>query len=77
MADGHKWLLGPEGLGFFYVREERMNDLSLNEYGWHMIKQAGDYSQTSWEVTDTAMRLSVGAPTFWLHMHSMRAPVFF
>ena len=62
MADGHKWLLGPEGLGFFYVRPEKMNDLSLNEYGWHMIKHASDYSQTTWEVADTAMRFECGSP---------------
>jgi selenocysteine lyase/cysteine desulfurase len=72
MADGHKWLLGPEGLGFFYVREERMSDLSLNEYGWHMIKQAGDYSQTSWEVADTAMRFECGSPNL-LAAHALHA----
>ena len=72
MADGHKWLLGPEGLGFFYVRPEKMNDLSLNEYGWHMIKHASDYSQTTWEVADTAMRFECGSPNL-LAAHALHA----
>ena len=30
MADGHKWLLGAEGLGLFYIRRELIDTLKLN-----------------------------------------------
>jgi len=62
MADGHKWLLGPEGLGFFYVKRERMELLSLNEYGWHMIEHPGDYYRKGWEVAKDARRFECGSP---------------
>lgn len=62
MADGHKWLLGPEGLGFFYIKEDRIPELSLSEYGWHMIEHAGDYSTKSWQPASTAVRFECGSP---------------
>ena len=62
MADGHKWLLGPEGLGVFYVRRESMELLSLNEYGWHMIEHPGDYYRSGWEVASDARRFECGSP---------------
>ena len=37
VADGHKWMLGPEGLALFYVSDRAMDLLSLNQYGWHMV----------------------------------------
>ena len=33
-ADGHKWLLGPEGAGILYVRKERLNLLRPTGLGW-------------------------------------------
>lgn len=72
MADGHKWMLGPEGLGLFYVRPEVMNQLSLNEYGWHMIEHMGDYSRTDWEVAKTARRFECGSPNL-LAAHALKA----
>ena len=35
MADGLKWMLGPEGLGVFYCRSDLRDQLKLHEYGWH------------------------------------------
>jgi len=44
MADGHKWMLGPEGLGVFYCRPEVRDKLKLTQYGWHMVDPLGNYS---------------------------------
>src|SRR6476646_9718254 len=33
-ADGHKWLLGPEGCGILYVRQGRQDDIRPVEFGW-------------------------------------------
>ena len=62
MADGHKWMLGPEGLGFFFVKQQHIKKLNLYQYGWHMIKGAGDFSIKDWQPADTAQRFECGSP---------------
>lgn len=62
MADGHKWMLGPEGLGFFFVKQQHIKQLNLYQYGWHMIKGAGDFSIKDWQPADTAQRFECGSP---------------
>lgn len=62
MADGHKWLLGPEGLGVFYCRSELREQLKLHEFGWHMLEHMGDYNRTGWEPAKSARRFECGSP---------------
>jgi cysteine desulfurase/selenocysteine lyase len=62
MADGHKWMMGPEGLGVFYCREALRPHLKLQQYGWHMVERMGDYTQDSWAPATTARRFECGSP---------------
>ncbi|WP_019342492.1 aminotransferase class V-fold PLP-dependent enzyme, partial [Stutzerimonas stutzeri] len=62
MADGHKWLLGPEGLGVFYCRSDLRSQLKLHEYGWHMLEHAGDYDRSDWQPASSARRFECGSP---------------
>jgi len=62
MADGHKWMLGPEGLGVFYCRSDLREQLKLHEYGWHMLEHAGDYDRSDWEPARSARRFECGSP---------------
>ena len=62
MADGHKWMLGPEGLGFFFVKETHIKNLKLYQYGWHMIEGAGDFSIKDWQPANNAKRFECGSP---------------
>ncbi|CEG52666.1 Class V aminotransferase [Stutzerimonas xanthomarina] len=62
MADGHKWMLGPEGLGVFYCRNDLREQLKLHEYGWHMLEHAGDYDRSDWEPARSARRFECGSP---------------
>ncbi|MCP3753111.1 aminotransferase class V-fold PLP-dependent enzyme [Pseudomonas sp. SBB6] len=62
MADGHKWLLGPEGLGVFYCRAEVRPLLKLSEYGWHMLEHMGDYTRSEWQPAHSARRFECGSP---------------
>lgn len=62
MADGHKWMLGPEGLGVFYCRSDMREQLTLHEYGWHMLEHAGDYDRSDWQPARTARRFECGSP---------------
>ncbi|BCX82235.1 cysteine desulfurase/selenocysteine lyase [Methylomarinovum caldicuralii] len=62
MADGHKWLLAPEGLGLFYTMPEARDRLQLLEYGWHMVEHAGDYDRRDWRPAASARRFECGSP---------------
>ena len=62
MADGHKWLLGPEGLGVFYCRRDLREQLELHEYGWHMLEDVGNYDRRDWQPARTARRFECGSP---------------
>ncbi len=46
-ADGHKWLLGPEGAGFMYVRREWIERLRPLGVGWHSV--VGSYNSPAIE----------------------------
>ena len=37
-ADGHKWMLGPEGAGIFYVRREHLQRLRPIGVGWNSVR---------------------------------------
>ncbi|PAU87242.1 aminotransferase [Pseudomonas sp. WN033] len=62
MADGHKWLLGPEGLGVFYCRAPAREQLRLTQFGWHMVEALGDYDREDWQPASSARRFEPGSP---------------
>lgn len=72
MADGHKWMLGPEGLGFFYCASHLREQLKLTQYGWHMIEDYGNYNIQDWQVAKTARRFECGSPNM-LGIHALNA----
>lgn len=62
VADGHKWMLGPEGIAVFWVNPAVRDQLEIHEFGWHMIEHAGDYSRKDWSIARTARRFECGSP---------------
>ena len=72
MADGHKWMLGPEGLGFFYCAEHLRDSLRLTQYGWHMIEDYGNFDVNNWQVAHSARRFECGSPNM-LGIHALNA----
>lgn len=72
MADGHKWLLGPEGVALFYVRPEVRDQLRLNQYGWHMVEDPLDFSRDDWQVAASARRFECGSPNM-VGIHALSA----
>ena len=48
-ADGHKWLLGPEGAGFLYVRRDWIDRLRPLGVGWHSV--VGTYNSPELDFT--------------------------
>ncbi len=61
-ADGHKWMLGPEGLALFYCRAALRDQLQLRQYGWHMVAEAGNFDATTWTPASDARRFECGSP---------------
>jgi len=59
-ADGHKWLLGPEGFGLFYCRRERLEALSGNVFGWQGVANPQDYDNTEQPLIGDARRFEEG-----------------
>lgn len=72
MADGHKWMLGPEGTALFYSRSEIRDRLNLNQFGWHMVQHRGDFERESWQPSDTGTRFECGSPNM-LGVHALNA----
>jgi selenocysteine lyase/cysteine desulfurase len=72
MADGHKWMLGPEGLAIFYSNPESRDRLKLNQYGWHMIEEMGDFDLRDWDIAESSRRFECGSPNM-LGIHALSA----
>lgn len=62
VADGHKWMLGPEGLALFYCHPSVRNQLQLRQYGWHMVENKFDFDAKTWEAAKSARRFECGSP---------------
>lgn len=75
IADGHKWMLGPEGLALFYCKQERMQELELQQFGWHMVDDLSDFSAMhNWTPAQTARRFECGSPNM-LAAHALEASI--
>jgi selenocysteine lyase/cysteine desulfurase len=61
-ADGHKWMLAPEGVALFYINPETMKALQLRQFGWHMVEHLGDFDRDDWDGASTARRFECGSP---------------
>jgi selenocysteine lyase/cysteine desulfurase len=60
-ADGHKWMLGPEGAGIAYIRRDRLPLLRATGVGWNSMVQGGDFSRIEVNLKPTASRFEGGS----------------
>ena len=72
VADGHKWMLGPEGLALFWCRPELRDQLRLTEFGWHMVEDMGNFDRKDWWPASSARRFECGSPNM-LGVHALEA----
>jgi selenocysteine lyase/cysteine desulfurase len=60
-ADGHKWLLGPEGAGLLYVRRELVERLHPVGIGWNSVITSRDFSRLDFRLKPHAGRWESGS----------------
>ena len=59
-ADGHKWLLSPEGAGLFWIRRELVEQLHAVGVGWNSVIGSRDFSRISFRLKPHAGRWESG-----------------
>lgn len=59
-ADGHKWLMGPEGLGFLYLHEDLAPLLYPAVIGWHSVVDPMNFGDYNFELHRDAKRFEPG-----------------
>jgi selenocysteine lyase/cysteine desulfurase len=59
-ADGHKWLLGPEGCGVLYVRRDLQDEIEPVEFGWTNVAKYADYASRDMTLRSDAGRYECG-----------------
>lgn len=59
-ADGHKWMLGPEGAGVLYVRRDHLDLLQATGVGWNSVRQERDFGLIDLNLKPTAERFEGG-----------------
>jgi len=85
VADGHKWMMAPEGCALFYSSPEARERLQLHQYGWHMREILYDFDTDSsceqpgccddipkWKIAQSARRFEPGSPNM-LGVHGLEA----
>lgn len=60
-ADGHKWMLGPEGAGIFYIRREHLDRIQPHGVGWHSVAHSHDFTHIELDFKPNAARFEGGS----------------
>ncbi len=68
-ADGHKWLLGPEGAGVMMVRKSLLESLDCVPVGWNSVQGAHHFGSSQFDLRPSASRYEIGSQ----NMSGMRA----
>jgi cysteine desulfurase/selenocysteine lyase len=59
-ADGHKWLLGPEGCGILYINQALQERVEPVEFGWTNVAAYNDYASRDMTLRQDAGRYEPG-----------------
>ncbi|MCL1925639.1 MAG: aminotransferase class V-fold PLP-dependent enzyme [Syntrophorhabdaceae bacterium] len=59
-ADSHKWLMGPDGIGGFYISRDVMDMIEPVILGWHSVKNRFDFDKYDFRMSPDAQRYEPG-----------------
>ena len=59
-ADGHKWLVGPEGCGVLYISRRLQEQVEPMEFGWTNVAGFNDYARRDMTLRPDAGRYECG-----------------
>lgn len=59
-ADGHKWMMGPEGCGVLYVQQDCQDQIEPMEFGWTNTAHYADYASRDMTLRPDAGRYECG-----------------
>ncbi|MGI9554313.1 MAG: aminotransferase class V-fold PLP-dependent enzyme [Thermodesulfobacteriota bacterium] len=60
-ADGHKWMLSPEGTGIFYCNREIVDQVNPSLLGWKTIVNEFDYEIIDLTIKPNALKFEEGS----------------
>jgi selenocysteine lyase/cysteine desulfurase len=60
-ADGHKWMLGPEGAGLLYIRDKHLETLSNVLAGWNSLEASHEFVSSGKKFKPSAARYEGGS----------------
>lgn len=60
-GDGHKWMLGPEGAGFAYIRQDHLERLRPLGIGWNSVANAANFGHVELNLKASAARYEGGS----------------
>jgi len=61
VADGHKWLCGPEGAGIMYIASSQIPRLRPLEPGWNSVSHRTEWDNLAWVPDASARRFEGGS----------------
>jgi selenocysteine lyase/cysteine desulfurase len=60
-ADGHKWMMGPEGCGILYIARDLQDRVEPFEFGWTNVAKYADYASRDMALRPDAGRYECGS----------------
>ena len=60
-ADGHKWMLSPEGTGIFYCNKEVVDNINPSLIGWKTIVNEFEYEKIDFSIKPNALKFEEGS----------------
>ncbi|HXE75602.1 MAG TPA: aminotransferase class V-fold PLP-dependent enzyme [Candidatus Xenobia bacterium] len=77
---GYKWLLSPYGTGFFYVREDMVEQLEVGDINWLSVEGAANFNRLpreGWRLAAGATRWDSPETANFLNLSAVKASVEF